>query len=69
MKWPPSNNRKAWEEFDEDCNRILISTLGGSVDRKLEIMSTIIYTIGADRFGMEEGKKSQRVNQSRIDEK
>ena len=33
------------------------TTLAGSEDRKIKAMTTIIYNVGMDRFGIEEGKK------------
>ena len=33
------------------------TTLAGSEDRKIEAMTTILYNVGMDRFGIEEGKK------------
>ena len=57
IKWPNSNAKGKWEQFDMDAAGVLNSTLAGSVDRKIEAMTKIIYNMGMDRFGVEEGKK------------
>ena len=57
IKWPNSNAKSEWEQFDIDADAVLNTTLAGSVDRKIEAMTTIIYNMGMDRFGVEEGKK------------
>lgn len=44
-----------WHQFDEDAARI-IETAKGDVDRRLQTMTTIIVSFGAERFGVEEGK-------------
>ena len=45
---------KAWEKFDEDMEKILEITLTGPAEKKLEVMTMMIYTIAEDRFGVEE---------------
>ena len=40
-----------------DADAVLNTTLAGSIDRKIEAMTTIIYNMGMDRFGVEEGNK------------
>ncbi|XP_062568263.1 uncharacterized protein LOC134230448 [Saccostrea cucullata] len=60
VKWPNSNNKSDWEQFDKDVDAILNTTLAGSIDRKIEAMTSIIYSVGLDRFGAEQRKKSQK---------
>lgn len=35
---------------------MLEAVLAGDIGRKVEALSTVIWTMGADRFGMEQGK-------------
>ena len=57
IDWPPASKKEVWKKLDEDLEDILRTTLKGSVERKLESMSKIIYRIGADRFGIKENKR------------
>ena len=45
-------------EFGEDVEKMLELTTANSVNRKNEAMTTIIYSMGLDRFGVEEDEKS-----------
>ena len=45
------------------------TTLAGSEDRKIEAMTTIIYNVGMDRFGIEEGKKPRIDGKENIRER
>ena len=56
IRWPPANQRKVWQQFDEDTARIIDATARGDVDRRLQTMTTIIVTFGTERFGVEEGR-------------
>ncbi|CAG2233830.1 unnamed protein product [Mytilus edulis] len=56
IKWPTAASKKEWIQFDEDASKVLQSALAGDVDRKIKAMSTIIYAMGKDRFGVEEQK-------------
>ncbi|CAC5393678.1 unnamed protein product [Mytilus coruscus] len=59
IQWPPTDDRR-WEIFDEDLDKILDNTLTGDVQRKISSLSTIVYAVGQDRFGVNtEGKKKQ----------
>ena len=42
------------EQLDEDLDNILESSLQGPVDRKLTTLTTLIYSVGKERFGLEE---------------
>lgn len=63
IKWPAASMTSLWEQFDEDVNQILEATVKGEADRKLQAMTTIIVSMGAERFGEEEGK-SMRTSYS-----
>ena len=56
-------------QFDIDADAVLNTTLAGSVDRKIEVMTTIIYNIGMDRSGVEQGKKNHGKMGRRTEEK
>ena len=51
IQWPPSDDKR-WESFDEDLDKILGSTLMGDVHKKLSSLSTMVYTVGQERFGL-----------------
>ncbi len=54
MLWPSAAARKDWETFDREIDQVLESVLAGDIGRKMEAMSTIIWNMGAERFGMEQ---------------
>lgn len=56
VEWPKASEKKAWQAFDDDVNSTLESVLAGGVDRKVEAMTTIIYSMGHERFGAKELK-------------
>ncbi len=35
VKWPPANDNIAWNQLDQDLNRVLEATLAGTAERKL----------------------------------
>lgn len=43
-------------QVDEDVNQILKAMVKGEADGKLQAMTTIIVSMGAEGFGEEEGK-------------
>jgi hypothetical protein len=58
VKWPTSDD-KQWEAFDDDLDKILESMLIGEAERKINTLTTMVYTIGKERFGtMEKGTRS-----------
>ena len=61
IKWPSTADRVEWSKFDEDLDRVLESTIAGNVDRRLTAMSTIICTMGKDRFGSLEKRTKTQV--------
>ena len=54
----PKANSKEWKELDEDIDKVLQATLRGPASRKVEKMSTIVYEMSRERFGVEEKHKS-----------
>ena len=54
MEWPKTGDKKAWQAFEEDVDSTLEAALGGGVDRKIEAMTSIIYSMGRERFGVVE---------------
>ena len=76
VKLPPMSKNKEWEMFEEDVNKILDTALIGSIERKLQTLSTIIHSVGRRMFGIVERKntpknksnhREERVNQIRKD--
>ena len=63
IQWPTTAERKSWEAFDEDADRILEVTLAGSIEKKVNTMATIMYSMGAERFGIEEEKHGKKPNE------
>ena len=51
IKWPASNMKKEWSQFEADAASTLTLVLKGTAERNMEVMSSIIYTMGYDRFG------------------
>ena len=54
IKWHNLSDKTLWKQLDEDLNNILEASLQGPVDRKLTALTTLIYSVGKKRFGLEE---------------
>lgn len=67
VMWPTTAARKEWEQFDREVDQVLESVLAGDIGRKMKAMSTIIWNMGAERFGMEQRrtKGSQHARENR----
>jgi hypothetical protein len=64
VKWPNAAEKVKWQLFDEEVDKVLEVTLAGELYRKVKAMSTIIYNMGCERFGLEERKKQQETKKS-----
>ena len=53
IKWPQACKTTAWEQFDEDVDKVLESLVKGK-DWRLHAMTTIITNLAQERFGAEE---------------
>ena len=51
-------NDSAWKQFYYDLEIILETTMQGNVEKKLNTLSTIVYNVGKEWFGIEK----QRCN-------
>ncbi|XP_053332775.1 uncharacterized protein LOC128506382 [Clarias gariepinus] len=58
IKWPAATMTSLWKQFDDDVDQMLEITTKGEADRKLQVMTTIIVSIAAERFGEEEKRSS-----------
>ena len=62
VKWPRMNDTSAWKAFEDTTDEVLETTLAGTINRKIESFTTILYTVGRETFGTEETKaKSQGI--------
>ena len=52
---------KEWEKFDDDMERILEMTLTGPEEKKLEIMTRMIFTIVEDIFEVEKKQPKRTI--------
>lgn len=50
IKWPHACKTADWEQFDEDVDKVLEVPVKGEVDRRLQAMTTIITSLGLERF-------------------
>lgn len=50
-KWPSSNTKTIWSQFDANVNKILEITAKREVDKGLETMRAIIVRYTNERFG------------------
>ena len=57
ISWPTSTQMIVWQAFEEEVDTVLENTLAGTVDRKLAVMATIMYSMGKSRFGVQEKKE------------
>ncbi|KAK0151167.1 hypothetical protein N1851_007647 [Merluccius polli] len=58
IKWPAASMNSIWQEFDDDVDQILEGMAKGEADKKLQVMTTTIVNIAAERFGEVEKKSS-----------
>lgn len=58
IKWPPKNNKADWEQFDFDVDSILNTSLAGG--KKVEAMTTIMYNVGKEKFGLEKTRQKRQ---------
>jgi len=45
--------------FEEEVDLVLETALAGTVNRKLAAMASIMYSMGKDRFGVQEKRETQ----------
>ncbi|CAC5424098.1 unnamed protein product [Mytilus coruscus] len=73
IKWPTSADKVIWKAFGEELENILKATLAGNVDRKLRAMTSIIYSVGKNRFGLITSEKREKTqdqsNRRQIDQR
>ena len=51
VKWPGASEKKQWETINRDLTSVL-QRMSGTVERKLDKMGDIIYSYGAERYGV-----------------
>ncbi|KAL7857314.1 hypothetical protein SRHO_G00162130 [Serrasalmus rhombeus] len=49
-----ANKEKEWLQFDEYADTILEAIAKGNADQRFQNMTTIIISLAAERFGLEE---------------
>ncbi|XP_078587744.1 uncharacterized protein LOC144868686 [Branchiostoma floridae x Branchiostoma japonicum] len=57
IKWPKLSDTNSWSQLDQDLDRVLEATLAGTVERKVDSLTTITYNMAKERFGVEEKKR------------
>ena len=60
IKWPPANDKGAWQDFDIDICEIIQSATKGDVKRRLNFMTTITTSLASERFGCVELRQPRR---------
>lgn len=60
VRWPQAHKEMEWSQFDEDTDAILEAAAKGGAHQHLQTMTTIIVSLGAERFGLEEDKTAKR---------
>ena len=56
IKWPKAQDKKSWKLLDDELDIILEAATQGPVYRKLVTLTTIVYSVAKERFGVEEAK-------------
>ena len=56
IKWPTMNDNRAWKAFEDDAVETLNMVLKGSVEKKVEIFTTILHSMAKNAFGVTERK-------------
>lgn len=54
IRWPQAFKTAEWQKIDEDVDKVLEATAKGDVEKRLQTMTTIIVSMAAERFGVEE---------------
>ena len=57
INWPTQREKDRWIRLDEHLDNLLGTTLRGDVDRKIGIMSSVIYEVSKETFGVKEIKE------------
>ncbi|KAK0134731.1 Retrovirus-related Pol polyprotein from type-2 retrotransposable element R2DM [Merluccius polli] len=60
IRWPQSSRTAEWQKFDKDADKVLEATAKGDVERRLQTMTTIIVSMAAERFGVEEERRPKQ---------
>ena len=58
--WPANSAKQQWRDFEDDAVKTLQTILSGSPDKKMSILTTILYSMGQDRFGKAEKRQSKQ---------
>ena len=53
VQWSRMNDTSAWKAFEDTTDEILQTTLAGTINRTIELFTTILYTAGKETFGTE----------------
>jgi len=72
IMWPKAQDKKSWKLLDDELDIILEAAMQGPVNRKLQTLTTIVYSVTKTMFGVEKDKvhrKPPKPNrrQSRIE--
>ena len=60
VKWHQTSQGKEWLQFDKDTDTILEATAKGEAEQCLKTMTTVIISLAAERFGLEERREVKR---------
>ncbi len=60
VNWPGAAEKAKWKTINEDLSSIL-ENIKGTVEKKLDKMADIIYTYGAEKYGLLEKRQRSRV--------
>ncbi|XP_063436214.1 uncharacterized protein LOC134717649 [Mytilus trossulus] len=58
------NSEAQWRNLNDDLGVILETSLQGCVERRIETLTTLVYNIGKERFGVEERKERSNIKQT-----
>ncbi|VDI22184.1 Hypothetical predicted protein [Mytilus galloprovincialis] len=58
------NSEAQWRDLNDDLGVILETSLQGCVERRIETLTTLVYNIGKERFGVEERKERSNTKQT-----
>ena len=54
FKWSKASDKTPWRLLDEDLDSIYEASMQGPVDGKIQTLTTPIYSVAKERFGLEE---------------
>lgn len=60
IRWPQTCKTTEWQMFEKDADKMLEAMAKRALERRLQMMSTIIVSVAAERFSVEEERGAKQ---------